>query len=201
MKRIILLVLLFFAWKQYYYIESAPSVGAAILSGGGPFVSSSDLSSFREGDFTYSPRSIFEIDARVLEASHYYFDRMSRISPMDIVVGWNDLSDESVTDLIDFSIRDRDYSWELDNAPISSNDVAAQTELLHLIPKNGRIKSLMKTIKIGDVVVVRGYLVDVKSAAGLKWQTSGNRPGKGQTSGKLIYVTDLEIIAPYLRIN
>ena len=120
---------------------------------------------------------------------------------MDMVVGWNDLSDESVTDLVDISIRDRDYSWDLNGAPISSNVVAAQTVLLHMIPKNGRIKSLMKTVKIGDVVVVRGYLVDVKSAAGLKWQTSGSRPGKGQTSGKLLYVTDLEIIAPYLRMN
>ncbi len=200
MKKIILILLLFFGWKQYYHIESASSVGAGMLAGGSPFQSETERRSFRDGDYTYTPHASFEVDARVLDASYYYFDKMSRISPMDIVVGWEEMSDESVYDLVDISTGSRKYDWDAGRAPIAPSEIALKTAIIHLVPANPGIAHEFRRIRIGDIIVARGYLVDVKSAAGLKWKTSTTRNDDGPESGEILYVNSLEIVEPYSRI-
>lgn len=201
MKKIIIVILLFFAWKQYYYIETAPYVGAGVLSSGGPYQSQSDRSSFRIGDNHFSPYALVQIDGRVIAASHYYFDRMSRISPMDVVLGWDTLSDESVYDLLDFSTSSRDYEWDANRELITENEIRNSTGLFHLVPADERMRHQLKTVKIGDILVIQGYYVNVKSAAGLKWQSKSTGSSMNNVVGKILYIDQLEIIDPYSRVN
>ena len=201
MKKIIIAILLFFAWKQYYYIEDTPSVGPGIVASGGPYISSADRQTFRIGDYQYFPGSSIQIDGRVIKASRYYFDSMSRISPLDVVLGWDNLSDESVYSLLDFSTSSRSYEWESNRTLIDDTEVKSSTNLYHLIAADEGVTQQLRRIKIGDVLVIQGYLVSVKSAAGLKWQSNSTNSFRGNVAGDIVYVNNLEIIDPYSRLN
>lgn len=200
MKKLIILALLFFGWKHYYYIESAPEVGPGVLAGGTPYQSESDRGQFRIGEYTYYPRASFEVDGRVLAASRYYGDQKARVSPMDVVLGWGPMSDEAVYNVLDISQSNRSYSWDRDNPPISNSEIALNSSNMHLIPANNAIKEKLRKIKIGDILVIRGYLVDVKSASGWRIKTSVSRTDEGDNSSELVYAHDIEIINPFERI-
>lgn len=194
-------------WHQYYYISSAPPVGEGMLAGGLPYINSPEKNSFRVNDYTYTPSQALEVDARVLAASHYYFDKMSRISPMDLVLGWRELSDEVVLNQISFSTANRTYEWSNPEGIISDEFIKTNTKLVHTIPENERIRQLLKSIRLGDVIFARGYIVNVKSASGLAWRTathlnynSRSTVRKATTAGDIFFITDLEVINPYSRL-
>ena len=207
MKKIIVIILLLVGWHHFYHVSSAPSVGAGMLSGGLPFVNTPDKTTFRINDYSYNPVKAMELDARVLDASHYYFDKMSRISPTDLVLGWRELSNESTINQLDFNITDRSYEWDNPNKVISDAFIKANTKLVHTIPGNDLVKQQLKSIRIGDVIFARGYLVNVKSASGLSWKTasknnSTSRTGitKKTTQGDLFFIDELEVIDALSRV-
>lgn len=201
MKKIILLIIAAFIWSHFYLIGSTQKVGPGMLAGGSPIITQADLQTFSDDDFKFQVINHYEADARVLNASNYYFDRMSRISPMDIAIGWDNLSDEAFINAIDFSITERELEWQSSVSTIDETEIKNSTQLLHIIPKNRQIRETLKSIKIGDIVTLSGYLVNVKSAIGLKWNShSSNRVLKRQTKGKIIYLYHLEITHPSLRV-
>lgn len=201
MKKIILLIIIALTWSHFYLVGSTSNVGPGMLAGGSPVVTQADLHTFSDGDFQFQVISHYEADARVLNASKYYFDRMSRISPMDLAIGWDNLSDEAFINAIDFSITERELEWQTHVSTIDQNEIENSTELLHIIPKNRQIKEALKTVKIGDIVTLSGYLVNVKSATGLTWNSkANNRVLKRQTKGKIVYVYHLDISHPALRV-
>lgn len=207
MKKILFVLLLLVGWYQYFYIGSSPAVGEGMLSGGLPYQSATDKRLFKKGDLSFTPTKALELDARVLAASHYYFDQMSRISKTDLLVGWRELSDEAVINKLDFSTSGRDYAWENPNKIISDEFVRGNTKLLHTIAANEQVERLLNSIRIGDVIFARGYVVNVKSTSGISWKTAlkndlnSRRVIKRKTSkGDIFYIEYLEVVNPYSRI-
>jgi hypothetical protein len=201
MKRLIILILLFVGWKQYYYIETAPTVGPGIMAGSYPYSSKSSRSPFRIGNYTYSPRSNYEVEARVIAASKYYFDRMSRISDIDLVLGWGPMSNEAIYQELNPSISNRFYEWDSNSSILSDAEVTINSSNYHIIASDSVITKRLRDIKIGDIVLLRGYLVSVKGASGMKWENRKSLLDKGKKkSGELFYVESMEIIDPYSKI-
>lgn len=199
MKKIIFVILVFFAWKHFYYVSDAPEVVPGALAAGEPYQDSADIISFRKGDYTYYPRARFDIEARVLSASRYYFDQEARISPIDLALGWGPMSDESVINQIDIWQEKRWYRWEADHLPIPKNEVISYSANMHIIPDNKAIAEKLKTIRNGDIVHIQGYLVDVNKNTGWKWKTSITRTDEGKGACEIIYAKSLSIIDPYER--
>jgi len=200
MKKILFLILAVFAWKHFYYIESAPELGPGILAGGDPYQNTPSETSFRVGDYTYYPRAKFEIEARVISAAKYYFDQEARISPMDLALGWGAMSDEEVLNEIDVWQENRMYRWKSDNLPIPEYDVINFSANMHIIPSSDSIANKLKQIKIGDLVHIQGYLVDVKKASGWKWHTSTTRTDEGSDASEIVYAKSLTIVNPFERL-
>lgn len=200
MKKIIFLIIVFFAWKHFYYIGDAPELGPGAIAGGTPYQNPTDERSFRKGDYTYYPRASFEVEARVLSASRYYFDQEARISPIDLALGWGQMSDEAIINQFDIWQEKRWYEWEADNLPIPKYEVINNSANMHLIPDNEVIAEEFKKIRNGDLVDIKGYLVDVKKNTGWKWKTSMVRSDQGAGACEIIYVKSFSIINPYERL-
>lgn len=200
MKKIIFLVLALLAWKHYYYVPKAPDLGPGILAGGAPYQNSTTLSSFREGDYTYFPRASFDIEARVLSVSKYYFDQKSRISPLDLAVGWEKMSDESVLENIDVWQEKRGYRWHATHNTLSNNEIISSSANIHIIPGSQSIAEDLNTIRIGDLVHIEGFLVDVHKNTGWRWRTSLKRNDIGTESSEILYVKSFSIEDPYNRL-
>jgi len=201
MKKIIFIVAIFFAWKHFYYIEDAPELGPGAIASGVPYQTEPSAKSFRKGDYTFSPRADFEIEARVLSASRYYLDQEARVSPMDLALGWGPMSDEAVINEIDIWQESRWYKWESDNLPITKSEIIINSANMHIIPANNAIAEELKNIRNGDLVRVKGFLVNVKSSTGWKWNTSMERTDEGQGACEIIYANELEILNPYERLS
>lgn len=207
MKKIVFIAIAITAWYQFFYTPSIAPIGAGIVSGGLPYIDEPDKAAFRIGDYSYTPVKKMQVDGRVLAVSQRYLDRMSRISSADIVIGWQELSDEATLKNIDFSIYDRSYEWDNRSQELDNDFIKQNTKLLHVVPANDEIKTQLRDIKIGQVLFASGYTVNVKSASGLSWRTlnKNQRPSrsgiaKKTTEGDLFYIESMEIIDPLLRL-
>ncbi|MDX1352108.1 MAG: hypothetical protein R3254_03790 [Thiomicrorhabdus sp.] len=201
MKKWIFLILLFFIWKHFYYVGDAPEVGPGVLASGVPYQGSATISSFRKGDYTYYPQADFQVEARVLSVSKYYFDQEARISPVDFVLGWGQMSDESVLQHIDIWQENRWYKWESQVMPIPKNEIIDSSANMHMIPDNQQVANQLKQIRNGDLVNIQGYLVDVRKSTGWKWKTSVSRSDSGAGACEVVYVKKIDIIDPSERLN
>lgn len=200
MKKLILIVIVFFAWKHFYYVGSAPDLGPGIMASGLPFQTQPPVSTFRRDEFIFSPFSEYEVEARVLSIKRYYFDEQARLSPADFVLGWGKMSDSSVTDEIDISQDDRDYEWESDTMPISKDEINSNSINMHIIPENEKIAHRIKEVRNGDLIQIKGYLVNVRSTAGWKWNSTKSGLSNYDLGGgedKIYYVKSIKVVDPY----
>ncbi|MBN2646783.1 MAG: hypothetical protein JXR44_03240 [Thiotrichales bacterium] len=198
MKKGLLALLLVAAWYHFYYIETAPSYGAGILAESGPYqYPVNDSTRITLGDFILTPRAEFDGQVRVLDASRSYLSRKGWLASWQLVIGWGDLSDESVYQTVSFSLRDHHYTWKIKESDLlAPQAVLTQTASVHLIAANETVKQQLKTLKIGDLVTLKGTLVDVRRTTGWKWPTSLSRDDTGENSGEILYLRALSIQPP-----
>ncbi len=147
----------------------------------------------REKKFTITPRARYALQARVLSINKEYDD--SRIGPVDIVVGWGEMSDQKVLDQIKIW-QDNTRHWYCAprerNWPIPLDEIALHAVNTHIIPADLQIEKQVKAVHRGDLIKIRGYLVDVSSDGGFNWRTSVDPSGFGEHSCKIIWVESLE---------
>lgn len=142
----------------------------------------------REG-FVITPRADFDIRARVLSREDYWLGAESRLSPLDLALGWGPMSDQTVLDRIEISQGGRWYftRYELPE-PLPSGDIIRHSANMHMVPANDHVRSRLKDIRRGDIVRLRGQLVDIDDASGFGWRTSIRRDDTGAGSCEIIYV-------------
>jgi len=196
MKKLILIIIALAVWYHFYYIKDAPKTGPGVYAGGGPYQDSTETESFQYKDSVLTKKATFSVTAKVLSAERYYFDRQASVSPLDLVLGWQEMSDESVLADIEISQSKRQYQWKVKNNALSTNEITQNSGNMHLIPASEQIGLQFKEIRNGDLLYINGFLVDVKTRSGWKWKTSFSRSDIGQGSGEIIFVTEIEMIDP-----
>ncbi|MBO1925167.1 hypothetical protein [Thiomicrorhabdus sp. 6S3-12] len=201
MKKILALLILGGLWFHFYHIGKADSYGPGIFAASAPYQYETSMDQFRADDFIFHPIADFEVEARVLDASISYLDRKGWLAPLQLVIGWGKMSDESVYQNVDISIFNHQYKWDIESPDlISEEQVMTSTASLHLIPASKEIRKKMLDIKIGDIVSLRGSLVNIKRTTGWEWKTSIKRNDKGENAGEILYVKDVNIIVPGSRV-
>ena len=143
-------------------------------------------------DFTLTPRAEFDIQARVLGTERYVLGTEAKLSPLDLALGWNRMSDQAVVDQISIRQSGRWYytRYELP-PPIPGQEIARSSANMHMIPANDEIERALKSIRTGEVIRIQGYLVDVDHDSGWHWRTSMTREDTGQGACELVYVEDV----------
>jgi hypothetical protein len=144
------------------------------------------------GGYELTAVALYEITARILHTKRYRAGVGSRLVPFDVAVGWGPMSDQSVLDQLDISQSNRFffYSWE-GAPPIDSGVLIAHASNMHLIASCESVAGGIRALKSGEVMMMRGYLVNAAGPKGAQWNTSLSRTDSGNGACELFYVTDL----------
>jgi len=190
---ILLALLVLLAWRQW---ENRPLVHPpGVLVAEIPQQNTTDLpAAFGLHGHQVQPVARFSIRARVLSREDYRFDRGAELSPVDLALGWGPMSDQAVLDRIDIRQGGRWYftRYELP-APISDQEIIRHSANMHLVPANEYVKSRVRKVREGDLIWLRGYLVNISGDDGYQWVSSQRRDDTGDGSCELIYVEQFSI--------
>ena len=154
-------------------------------------------STFMLDDYQLTRKASFEIRARVLSKEPYYLNRTADLAPIDLALGWGEMSDSAVLKQIDISQSGRWYRTKYDlPPPISEQAIVFNSSNMHMIPARKDIERSLKNLREGDIVFIRGYLVDVDHDSGWHWRSSMSRLDTGDGACELVYVESLSVENP-----
>jgi hypothetical protein len=149
---------------------------------------------FEYQDFQVTPLATFDITAKVILREDYRYDEGAEISPMDLALGWGRMSDEAVLKQIDFSQSGRWYRYRYQSAPIPQKEIETHSANMHMIPAESWIEDDLEDVKPGQVIQIKGKLVEVSRKDGWKWKSSLRRDDTGGGACELVYVESIKII-------
>lgn len=143
--------------------------------------------------YSVTPLAKFNIKARVLASKNYHFGREAQLSPIDYALGWGQMSDEAVLSKINISQGNRFYFWHVDEFPIPREAIETQSANMHMIPADGLVEKRLKSVRVGQVVQINGYLVEAKANDGWRWKSSLTRNDTGNGACEVLLVQSIEL--------
>lgn len=193
MLKYILLCIL--AMSGYYAWTSHPVThGAGIIAPDKPvlkYVSWEKPFTYKES--TLTPVKLMEAEVRVLEKKRYFFDEYKELSPVDVLVGWDEMSDERNLEFINFRLQNRAFSMEFIKPPIPETAIYNQVQLMHVIPANNFVKEDLLALKKGELITFKGMLVHIESTVQPNWTTDLLLTGTKKWKTQILWVEELKI--------
>lgn len=145
--------------------------------------------------YTITAMAEFDIEARVLSKELYRLGREADLSPVDFALGWGAMSDTSVIEKLSISQSNRFYYYRWENEPPRSpHEIATHSANMHLIPADANLAERLKAVRPGQVVHLRGYLVNVSTDDGWHWNTSMTREDTGAGACEVFRVESAEVL-------
>lgn len=142
--------------------------------------------------YQITPLADFNLKGRILSYKNYSSDKEAELSPIDLALGWGPMSKNEVLSKINISQRNRWYYWRTDNFPIPRREIETNSANMHIIPADKSIAGKLKDVKRGQIVHIKGHLVECDQN-GWKWKSSLSREDTGGGACEVIYVTNLEV--------
>jgi len=179
-----------------FYPEKSVSYGPGPVAPDWPIqtnINPGEKFPFKEYELT--KLASFNITARILSTEDYRYDRESDLAPIDLALGWRQMSDESILDHISISQGARWMNWKTDFLPITMRDVIRQSANMHIIPASDELESILEDLYKGQVVELNGYLVRVRASDGWTWTSSMSREDSGSHACEVFYVERITIVA------
>ncbi len=148
--------------------------------------------------YTITGLAEYSLTAMVMSRSNYHVGREADLSQMDLVLAWGPLTQEPWLSKVKYWQDNRwyFYKWkedELENAIETIKNNSANNHII-IEPGNPDIADVMLSVRKGDVVDLKGYLVRVEGAGGWHWKSSLRRTDTGDHSCELFYVTSGSIV-------
>lgn len=153
-----------------------------------------DTAPLRDGRFVLQPRVDYDITARVLSRDDYRFDAGAALVPTDLALGWGRMSDSAVLADIDISQSARFYFWRTRRFPIPRREIETHSANVHVIPADAGVRHTLERVRPGEIIEMRGLLVDARRGDGWTWHTSLTRDDTGAGACELMYVRDLHVL-------
>ncbi len=181
------IVALLLAW--WFWPESSVTHPPGVLAPDEPKQSPvSESREWQKDEYTIKALAQFSVHAVVLHRERYRFDHGASISPLDLALGWGPMSDQSVIDRIDISQSYRWYHWKANPLPVPAGVIMTHSANMHMIPATDDVEETLLSAVRGDIVDLRGWLVEVHGEKGWKWVSSLRRDDTGDGSCELMYV-------------
>jgi hypothetical protein len=142
------------------------------------------------GDAQFTALAQFDIRARVLSTSHYLFDSLASLSPVDLALGWGRMSDSDVLAGIKIGQGPRFYFWRSrgHTLPIPADEVISHSANMHMIPADDNVKKTLLDVRTGEIVSLSGFLVQVNRPGGWYWRSSLTRTDSGPGACEVVWV-------------
>jgi hypothetical protein len=196
MKRLLIILCLIASYQAWQWAAHRPVPQAdGVLIANAPLQTPAlSATPFVVGDFTLTPLAHFSLEARVLLISRYRWDTESKLAPYDLGVGWQRMSDSAVLRGLSLSQSARFLLWRWREAPpIPETEITRSAANIHIIPASPDIESRIADLRPGQLVALKGVLVEAVTQAGWRWRSSQSREDGGSGACELMYVEDLAI--------
>jgi hypothetical protein len=142
-----------------------------------------------QGDFTLTPVASYTLRGRVLGKKRYHSGIQSGLVPVDIAVGWGQMSNQAVLDQLKVSMGNRFFFYQWWGAPpIVRDEIERSAANNHLIAATSGVSRSISRLRLGQIVEMRGQLVDAEGPGGFRWRTSRSRTDTGNGACELFLV-------------
>jgi len=102
------------------------------------------------------------------------------------------MSDSAVLAKITISQSNRFYYWHVDQFPIPRREIETSSANMHMIPADDSVLRSLRRVRQGQLVHLKGFLVDATRPNGWYWHTSMTRDDTGDGACELVYVESVE---------
>lgn len=145
--------------------------------------------------YTIVAKSEFQASARVLSIEKYFSDDGADLVPVDLALGWKEMSDSSVLNQLKISQSRRFYFWKTkgNDYPVERNKIEYNSANMHMIPSTDEIERTVKSVKKGDIVGFKGFLVDISNKEGFSRFSSTSRTDTGPGACEIVYLESFRI--------
>lgn len=141
----------------------------------------------------------YKIAARVLSKENYYFSVNSDVLPVDLALGWNKMSDLSLIEKNEISIKqsNRFYFWRVPHFKyISRSDIEIHSANVHIHPANDEVAKVLKNINKNDIIYIDGYLINVFNKKNNRiFKSSTTRYDTGAGACEILFVNEIKVIS------
>jgi len=137
----------------------------------------------------------YHLRGRVLGTKRYHNGPQSVLVPMDVAVGWNRMSDQAVLDQFSITMGNRFFFYEWESAPaIPPDEIKCSAANNHVIAANDKVASVIRGLRVGQIVTLEGYLVNATNPEGRWWNSSLTRDDSGNGACELIFVKEANAV-------
>jgi len=150
--------------------------------------------SWEKDEYTITPLAEFKIKAFVLNTNSFSVGKESDLSPMDLALGWGQMSNQVIVDGLDISQSNRWYRWKADHLIIPASEIMTHSSNMHIIPANDEVEETLDKLYKGCIIEMKGYLVSVKGKDGWHWKSSLRRDDTGGGACELVWAEELNIV-------
>lgn len=135
----------------------------------------------------------FKGDFRILGSKIYTDDEQAKFSPIDYAVSWGLFAEPEIARHITVNQYDRFLNWKMDRVPVEKEKAMQMVSNMHIIPANPQIAKVIKNVKRGDLVRLKGELVEVKDKD-LVWTSSLTPTDTGDGACEVFRVNSIQWI-------
>ena len=155
---------------------------------------STDAQAIKRVGYVIEPVARYEIRAKVLSTERYRIGREAELSPVDFVLGWGPMSDNTVTEKLNITQGNRwyQYSWS-GSPPIDPAIIIRSSANTHLVPADDNVRTRLLNVRSGEIVNLKGYLINIKHPDGWSWRSSLTREDSGAGSCELMWVAEVAV--------
>ena len=144
-----------------------------------------------EKDQSISVLQPFQGNFRILGSKIYQNDEQAKFSPIDYAVSWGLFAQPDIARTISVKQYDRFLNWNIAKLPVPAEQAMQMVSNMHIIPANPQIAQQIKQVKRGDLVYLKGDLVEIKDK-NLVWKSSLTPKDTGDGACELFRVKAIQ---------
>lgn len=195
LKLLLAICLLGGLWHLHTRAPSAITRAPGVLAPDPPLQQAlSAPATITRGEFTLTPLASFAVEARLLSRLGYS-DEGAALAPLDFALGWGRMSDTAVIEQLNVSQGSRffTYRWE-QQPPIPQQEIVESATNVHLIPADAAVEAALKRLRVGQVIELKGVLVEARREDGWYWRSSLSRGDSGNGACELLLVHEARAV-------
>ena len=135
----------------------------------------------------------FQGEFRILGSKEYSNDEQAKFSPIDYAVTRGVFTRPDIARQISINQYDRFLNWQMARPPLPPQVATQLVSNMHIIPANPKIAEEIKKVKRGDLIQLKGDLVQINDKD-LVWKSALDWNGVGDGACKLIRVDSIQWI-------
>jgi hypothetical protein len=148
-----------------------------------------------------TPRASYRITGYAVDTSRTLLDEWDFALPMDLALAWGPVADPVVLGKMKFHLSGRYVSWWSEDASLPPQVIQTHVANHHLVPASDDVAREMKRVRKGDLVTLRGKLVDVEildrgGKSKFRSRTSLSRSDVGSGACEQMWVEAIEVERP-----